>query len=38
MAAAARDRLARTLHGDAQTAFSVALTARSDDLGLEVEG
>src|SRR5580693_1525022 len=38
MAAAARDRLARTLRGDAQTAFSVALTARSDDLGLEVEG
>jgi predicted 2-oxoglutarate/Fe(II)-dependent dioxygenase YbiX len=38
MATAARDRLARTLRGDAQTAFSVALTARSDDLGLEVEG
>jgi predicted 2-oxoglutarate/Fe(II)-dependent dioxygenase YbiX len=38
MAAAARDRLVRTLRGNAQTAFSVALTARSDDLGLEVEG
>ena len=38
MAAAARDRLVRTLRGNAQTAFSVALTARSDDLCLEVEG
>jgi hypothetical protein len=28
MATAARDRLARTLRGDAQTAFSVELTAR----------
>jgi hypothetical protein len=32
MAIAARDRLARTLRGDAQTAFSVELTARPDDL------
>jgi hypothetical protein len=31
MATAARDRLARTLRGDAQTAFSVELTARTDD-------
>ena len=38
MATAARDRLARTLRGDAQTAFSVELTARMDDLNLEVEG
>ncbi len=38
MATAARDRLARTLRGDAQTAFSVELTARLDDLSLEVEG
>jgi hypothetical protein len=38
MATAARDRLARTLRGDAQTAFSVEVTARKDDLGLEVEG
>ena len=38
MATAARDRLARTLRGDAQTAFSVALTARLNDLSLEVEG
>jgi hypothetical protein len=36
--AAARDRLARTLRGDAQTASSVELTARMDDLSLEVEG
>ncbi len=35
---AARDRLARMLRGDAQTAFSVALTAGMDDLSLEVEG
>ncbi len=38
MATAARDRLARTLRGDTKTAFSVALTARTDDLSLEVEG
>jgi hypothetical protein len=38
MATAARDRLARTLRGDAQTAFSVELTAKMDDLSLEVEG
>ncbi len=38
MATAARDRLARTLRGDVQTAFSVELTARTDDLSLEVEG
>jgi predicted 2-oxoglutarate/Fe(II)-dependent dioxygenase YbiX len=38
MATAARDRLARTLRGDAQVAFSVELTARTDDLNLEVEG
>ena len=38
MATAARDRLARTLRGDAQTAFSVELTSRMDDLNLEVEG
>jgi len=38
MATAARDRLARMLRGDAQTAFSVELTARTDDLSLEVEG
>jgi predicted 2-oxoglutarate/Fe(II)-dependent dioxygenase YbiX len=38
MATAARDRLARTLRGDAQAAFSVELTARTDDLSLEVEG
>jgi 2OG-Fe(II) oxygenase superfamily len=38
MARAARDQLARTLRGDAQAAFSVGLTARLDDLGLEVEG
>ena len=38
MATAARDRLARTLLGDAQTAFSAELTARTDDLSLEVEG
>ncbi|OHV31532.1 MULTISPECIES: 2OG-Fe(II) oxygenase [Pseudofrankia] len=34
----ARDRLARTLRGDAEPAFGVALTARTDDLSLEVEG
>jgi hypothetical protein len=38
MAMAARDRLARTLRSDAQTAFSVELTAKTDDLSLEVEG
>ncbi len=38
MATAARDRLARTLRGDVQTAFSVELTARTDDLSLKVEG
>jgi hypothetical protein len=38
MATAARDRLARTLHGDAKTAFSVELAARADELSLEVEG
>jgi hypothetical protein len=38
MATAARDRLARTLRGDAQAAFSVELTARTDDLSLQVEG
>jgi predicted 2-oxoglutarate/Fe(II)-dependent dioxygenase YbiX len=38
MAMAARDRLARTLREDAQTAFSVELTAKVDDLSLEVEG
>src|SRR5580698_3968570 len=38
MATAARDRLARTLRGNAQTAFSVELTARTDDLSLEIEG
>src|SRR5256886_11435721 len=38
MATTARARLARTLRGDVQTAFSVELTARTDDMGLEVEG
>lgn len=38
MAMAARDRLARMLRGDAQTASSVELTARMDDLSLQVEG
>jgi predicted 2-oxoglutarate/Fe(II)-dependent dioxygenase YbiX len=38
MATAARDRLARTLRGDAQTAFSVKLTAGTGDLSLEVGG
>jgi len=38
MLTAARDRLARTLRGDEQTAFSVELTARTDDLSLEVGG
>jgi len=38
MATMARDRLGRTLRGEAQTAFSVELTAKADDLSLEVEG
>ena len=38
MATMARDRLGRTLRGEAQTAFSVDLTAKADDLSLEVEG
>ena len=38
MATAARDRLARTLRGEARTAFSVELAAKMDDLRLEVEG
>jgi hypothetical protein len=38
MATAARDRLGRMLRGDAQTAFSAELTARRDNLSLEVEG
>ena len=38
MATAARDWLARTLRGDAQTALSVKLTARTGDLSLGVEG
>ena len=38
MRTAARDRLARTLRGDAQTAFSVELTAPTDELSLQVEG
>src|SRR5271154_415267 len=38
MVTAARDRLGRALRGDAQTAFSVELTAGTDDLSLEVEG
>ena len=38
MATAARDRLARTLRDDAQAAFSVELTAKTDDLSLQVEG
>ena len=38
MVTAARDRLARTLRGDTQTAFSVELTARTADLSLQVEG
>jgi hypothetical protein len=38
MATAARDRLAGTLRGDAQTAFSVELMAKTDDLSLAVEG
>ena len=38
MATAARDRLARTLRGDAKAAFAAELTAGTDDLSLEVEG
>jgi hypothetical protein len=38
MATAARDRLARTLRGETQAAFSAELTAKTDDLNLEVEG
>ena len=38
MATAARNRLARTLRGEAKTAFSVELTARTDDLSVQVEG
>jgi hypothetical protein len=38
MATAARDRLGRTLRGDAQTAFSAELAAAANDLSLDVEG
>jgi predicted 2-oxoglutarate/Fe(II)-dependent dioxygenase YbiX len=38
MVTAARERLARTLRADAQTAFSVELTAKMTDLSLQVEG
>jgi hypothetical protein len=38
MATAARDRLARTLRGDSETAFSTELSARMDALTLDVEG
>ena len=39
MVTAARERLARTLlRGDAQSAFSVELTAKMADLSLQVEG
>ena len=38
MATAARDRLARTLRGDARSAFSAELVARPEDLSLNVEG
>jgi hypothetical protein len=38
MATVARDRLARMLRGDAETAFSVELTASADDLNLDVDG
>jgi predicted 2-oxoglutarate/Fe(II)-dependent dioxygenase YbiX len=38
MATAARDRVGRTLRGEAQAAFSVELTAGTDELRLEVEG
>ncbi|MGH3285133.1 MAG: 2OG-Fe(II) oxygenase, partial [Streptosporangiaceae bacterium] len=38
MATAARDRLARTLCGEAQAASSVELAVKADDLDLVVEG
>jgi hypothetical protein len=38
MATAARDRLARTLRGDAGPAFSTELTARMEALTLDIEG
>ncbi len=38
MVTVGRDRLARMLRGDAESAFSVELTASRDDLSLEVEG
>jgi predicted 2-oxoglutarate/Fe(II)-dependent dioxygenase YbiX len=38
MATAARDRLARTLRGNAQNAFSVEMAAKTDDLSLDIEG
>jgi hypothetical protein len=38
MATAARERIARKLRGDAQSAFSTELTVRTDDLSLEVDG
>jgi predicted 2-oxoglutarate/Fe(II)-dependent dioxygenase YbiX len=38
MVTAARDRLASTLRGDADTAFSAELTLRMDNLSLAVEG
>ena len=38
MVTAARDRLARTLRGDVETAFSVGFTASTGDLSLAVEG
>ncbi len=38
MATAARDRLARELRGDVESAFSAQLTAQMDGLSLEVEG
>ena len=38
MVTAARDRLARTLRGDADATFSAELTASLNDLALAVEG
>ena len=38
MVTAARDRLARTLCGDTEAAFSAELTLRAENLGLVVEG
>jgi len=38
MANAARDRLARTLRGEAKAAFSAELTSQPGDLSLDVEG